>query len=404
MTVTFTPSAARGTVSAPPSKSDAHRALIAAALSDGCVVKNLAFSKDIEATATCLNKMGAVVEKANGGLLFGSLRPENIDNSQVFDCFESGSTLRFLLPLCMLSGKEYTFVGSGRLLARPLSVYEEICRRDGIRFENNGKKITVAGRLKGGDYSVPGNISSQFITGLLFALPLCENDSRLTVTGAFESASYVDITLGVLRRFGIEIGREGNVFSIKGGQTFRADEYTVEGDWSNAAFLDAFNLLGGNVTVTALSPDSAQGDRVYREMFARFGTEKCPVFDLSDCPDLAPLMFSLAAFFGGARFVGTKRLALKESDRGETMKEELSPFGAKLHIFDNEIVVECEELHAPTRALYGQCDHRVVMALSVLCSRFGGTITGAEAVEKSFPDFFSKLKSLTIGLVTDDTQ
>ena len=402
MKVTITKSRAEGTVSAPPSKSVAHRALICAALSGGSVVKNLAFSKDIEATATCLHRMGATVEKAEGGLLFGALDPENTNNSQAFDCIESGSTLRFLLPLCMLSGRECTLIGSERLLSRPLSVYEEICRRDGIAFSNDGKEIKVSGTLKGGEYFVPGDISSQFITGLLFALPLCKKDSTLTVTGRFESASYVDITLDVLSHFGIKIERNGNVFRIMGNQRYSVCDYTVEGDCSNAAFLDGFNLLGGQVEVTGLRDDTLQGDRVYREMFSRLETEQNPVFDLSDCPDLGPVMFALAAANGGARFTGTRRIKIKQRDRGEAMKEELSKFSVKTEIYENEITVS-GGLSAPKEPLCGHNDHRIVMALCLLCSLTGGTVLGAEAVEKSFPDFFEKLQSLKIGLTRDDT-
>lgn len=403
MTVTVKKGRAEGFVTAPPSKSDAHRALISAALSGGCTVKNLAFSKDIEATVTCLHKMGAGVKPAEEGLYIGGLNPENVNNDEVLDCFESGSTLRFLLPLCMLSGKRCILTGSERLLSRPLSVYEDICRRDGIEFSNDGRRITVCGRLAGGDYEVPGDISSQFITGLLFALPLCGRDSRLTVQGRFESASYVDITLNVLARFGVSVTRTGNCFYIPGGQRFTGTEYTVEGDCSNAAFLDGFNLLGGNVTVGGLREETLQGDMVYREMFRRLRCEENPCFDLSDCPDLGPVMFALAAARGGARFVGTRRLKIKESDRGECMRRELAKFGITVIVGENEITVKKGELSAPEVPLCGHNDHRIVMALCLLCTLTGGRVEGAEAVSKSFPDFFKKLQSLKIGIIRNDT-
>ena len=403
MTVKIYPSVASGTVSAPPSKSAAHRALICAALTDGCCVNNIAYSQDIKATLGCLQALGAKIEKNGDAVFLGSLSPENIQDSALLDCFESGSTLRFMLPLCMLAGKEITLCGSERLLSRPLSVYEDICRKDGIDFSNDGKAVRVCGRLKGGEYSVPGDISSQFITGLLFALPLCEKDSVLTVTGSFESASYVDITLSMLSRFTIDIKRDGNVFYIKGGQRYTGCDHTVEGDCSNAAFLDGFNLLGGSVTVEGLSPDTLQGDRVYKDMFGRLEKENTPCFDLSDCPDLAPVMFALAAAKGGAEFTGTKRLKIKESDRAAAMQQELAKFSIEAVVGDNTVSIKCGKITAPRQTLCGHNDHRIVMALALLCSLTGGEIEGAEAVSKSFPDFFTKIELLGIGLEQNGT-
>lgn len=395
MRVNIEPSIAKGDVFVPPSKSMAHRALICAALSQGASIENIAYSKDISATLDCLKNMGAKVEQENNCVKIGGLDPFQIPEETWLYCNESGSTLRFFIPLCMLSGTKIILSGSERLLERPLTIYEDICREKNIFFEKNKDSVTVCGKLTSGNYFVPGDISSQFITGLLLALPLVEGNSVLTVTGKFESASYIDLTLNVMEKFGIEITREENVFYVKGGQQYRSTEYTVEGDCSNAAFLEGFNLLGGEVRVLGLERDTLQGDRVYKEMFDNLknGSRQ---YELSDCPDLAPVMFAMAAYHGGAEFQGTARLRIKESDRASAMAEELAKFGIAVEVFDNSVIVNKGELHAPQEVLYGHNDHRIVMALSLLCSVTGGSIEDAQAVTKSFPDFFERILELGI--------
>ncbi len=402
MTVNIEPSRAKGCVTAPPSKSAAHRALICGALSGCSKINNLALSKDIEATARCLRALGAKIDISGESALVGRLDPLCPDVGDVLFCNESGSTLRFLLPLCMLSDKRITLSGSERLLSRPLSVYEQICREQGIEFIRTENEITVCGRLKGGHYRIPGDISSQFISGLMFALPLLPDDSEIEIVGAFESESYVDMTVDMLKRFSVEVSRNKNTYFIKGGQGYESRTVTVEGDCSNAAFLDGFNLLGGEVTVEGIDPDTLQGDYVYRRMFKELKSGH-RMFDLSDCPDLAPVMFALAAANGGARFSGTRRLKIKESDRGEAMKQELEKLGSEVIIYENEIEVKGRELHTPNLPVCGHNDHRIVMALALLLSVTGGSIEGAEAVQKSFPDFFEKIKTLTIGISSNDT-
>lgn len=395
MRVRIEPSSAVGSVFAPPSKSIAHRALICAALSREASIDNIAYSKDISATMDCLLKMGAQIEQENSSVKIGGLDPFCIPEGCELYCNESGSTLRFFLPLCMLSGTKITLKGSERLFERPLTVYEDICKEKNILFEKNRDSVTVCGKLTGGKYSVPGNISSQFITGLLLALPLVEGDSILTVTGKFESASYIDLTLSAMHKFGVVITRDGNSFYVKGGQSYISTEYAIEGDCSNAAFLEAFNLLGGAVKVLGLEKDTLQGDRVYKEMFEnlRNGIRK---FELSDCPDLAPVMFAMAAYHGGAEFGGTARLRIKESDRAAAMAEELAKFGILVEVFDDSVIVHKGKLHVPQDILYGHNDHRIVMALSLLCSVTGGDIEDAQAIEKSFPDFFERISELGI--------
>ena len=429
MLVRIIPSRAHGTVYAPPSKSVAHRALICGALSKCSTVSGLAWSEDISATCDCLRAMGAKIERlSEDTVAIGGLTLEGISDGAVLPCRESGSTLRFLLPIAMLSRKMVHFTGSARLMERPLGIYEEISTRRGGLFRREGQQITVCGGLSAGDYEVAGNISSQFITGLLLALSLADGESRIRVTEPFESRSYTDITVGVLREFGVPVGCEGNEFVIPSGHEFSDLAYTVEGDCSNAAFLEALAILaqrgnssavsdvvevkegapdrnrteadGRELTVLGVPEDTVQGDRVYYEMLHEMAAGRKD-FDLSDCPDLAPCLFAMAAYFGGAHFTGTARLAIKESDRGAVMAEELACFGAEVTVGANEVTVACEELHAPTRILSGHNDHRIVMALALLCTVTGGEIDGAEAVAKSYPDFFEVIREAGIDCRTE---
>ncbi len=395
MRVTVLPSKAKGTVSAPPSKSMAHRLLIAGALSAGSCIENVAFSQDVLATLDCLEALGAMVTREANRVCIGGLNPYTIPAGTVLPCRESGSTLRFLIPLCLLSGTPVTFTGAGRLLERPLTVYEDLCKDRGFLFQKTDDSLTVCGTLTAGDYRIPGDISSQFITGLLLALSLVKGESRLHITGTFESASYVELTLNALSRFGVTVRREENTYFITGIQSYHPIKLAVEGDCSNAAFLEGFNLLGGDVKVNNLSPKTAQGDWVYRDMYKKLRCG-CRCFDLSDCPDLGPVMFALAAACGGATFTGTVRLRLKESDRIEAMTTELKKFGVTSLVDADTVEILPCDLSTPQEILGGHNDHRVVMALSLLCSITGGTIEGAEAVTKSYPDYFDVIQSLGI--------
>ncbi|MBQ7624766.1 MAG: 3-phosphoshikimate 1-carboxyvinyltransferase [Clostridia bacterium] len=393
MKAVFEKSRAEGCVFAPPSKSVCHRALIAGALSDGSEIKNVAFSKDIEATLSCLRAMGAGVEVSGdavscGGLTRGKTRGE-------LDCGESGSTLRFFIPLCLLRDEEITLTGSARLFERPLSVYEDICARQGLLFRREGSRLTVRGKLEPGEYTVPGDISSQFITGLLFALPLLSGDSFIRITGKTESAAYIDLTLAALSSHGVCAQKREDGFFIPGGQKYEPCGAAVEGDCSNAAFLEAFNETGGSVCVRGISPATLQGDRVYKELFDKIKNKDFPI-DISGCPDLGPVLFAVAAARGEGYFTGTRRLKIKESDRAEAMREELSKLGADVTVKDNDAYIKCGGLRRPATPLSGHNDHRIVMALSVICAETGGEIEGAEAVSKSFPDFFEKIKSVGV--------
>lgn len=395
-------SKAHGTVKAPTSKSMAHRLLICAALSKGkSVISGVTFSQDILATIECLEKLGAKFETAGDVVtVFGTENPI-MQTSEVFDCRESGSTLRFLIPLLLLSDKPQTLCGKGRLMSRSLEVYEDICKKNGLVFENDGQ-IHLCGKLKSGFYAVRGDISSQFITGLLFALCLCEGESRVQIIPPFESASYINMTLSALEKFGVEVFVEDELTLVIGGnQRYFPQCLEVEGDYSGAAFLDALGSVGGDVTVTGLDSESLQGDRIYKKYFTLLSYGS-PNLDVSDCPDLAPILMTLACAQNGAKLKGTRRLKIKESDRGVVMARELRKFGADIEVLENEIIVHKAKLHCPNELLCGHNDHRIVMSLAVLCCLYGGTIDDAQAVSKSFPDFFETLKKLSVEVEIND--
>ena len=393
MIATWKPSALAGTVEAPPSKSMAHRYLIGAALSGRvCTFTGIDSSEDILASMDCLRALGAEVTMDEDLV---TVAPGNFPQADepVLPCRESGSTLRFFLPLALCLGKPVTFRGSRRLLERPLGIYEDLCREQGFLFRNDGEEITVCGNLKSGSYTLRGDVSSQFITGMLFALVYLNADSTLRIIPPFESRSYVDLTISALREFGADIAfTDGNTIAIR-KQQLSAFSGKVEGDYSNAAFLEAFNHLGSRICVENLNPMSLQGDRVYRDYFRKIG-DGTPTLDISDCPDLGPVLFALAAMKGGAVFTGTDRLKIKESDRGQAMHDELQKLGGGLKFGENTVTVPKQQLQYRGVPLCGHNDHRIVMALSVILSQTGGELHGAEAVRKSYPGFFRELQKL----------
>ena len=395
--VTVRPSRLRGSITAPPSKSMAHRHLVCASFAEGTsTIDNIDLSEDIRATIACCESLGARIDISDGKAVVqgAGLPAENAGVTRRFDCNESGSTLRFMIPPALLLGSSAVFTGSRTLLSRPLSVYEDLFERTGMVFDRTETEITVYGTLKPGTFEIPGDISSQFVSGLLFALPLLDGDSRIVITGAIESRPYIDMTLCALSQAGIEARWESDSeIIVPGTQKYRPFDVRVEGDWSNAAFFLAMDTFGSGIEVDGLDSDSLQGDRECTAFFHAL-MDGFAAIDISACPDLGPVLFAVAAGHHGGRFTGTDRLKIKESDRGEAMCAELEKFGISTQAGDDCITVFGGDLQKPVLALEGHNDHRIVMALTVLLLQTGGTIDGACAVNKSFPDFFGRLAQL----------
>ncbi len=396
MNIEIFPSKASGCAKAPASKSYAHRMLIAAALSQGISkIEDIGINDDILATASCLKEMGAQIDFCGTTATVKGIDLNSKKEKMSLFCNESGSTLRFLIPLSYLISKTTVFTGAGRLMERPQSVYEELFTLKGCKFDKTSDTLITEGKLVSGVYELRGDVSSQFITGLLFALPLLEGDSEIHLSTPLQSAPYIDITTDVLNRFGVKIETTEKGWYIKGSQQYKVQNVCCEGDWSNTAFIDAFNLAGGSVTVTGLNDESCQGDKIYREYYERLQTDT-PILDISDCVDLGPVLMACAALKNGAVLTGTNRLKIKESDRGEAMKQELLKFGVVAEIGDDFVKIPKSELKTPIEPLCCHNDHRIAMSLAVLCSVTGGVLKDAKCVNKSYPDFFGAIKNLGI--------
>lgn len=402
MKATIIPGKAEGTVLAPPSKSMAHRMLMGAGLSEGIsVIQNIDLSEDIKATLGILEALGSEYSIEGRTVTMKGIGGKKIEVSRVLDTKESGSTLRFFIPILLSGGGKSKLTGAKSLFSRPLGIYEEICKEQGIFFQKTEDSLEIEGQLKAAHYKVPGNISSQFITGLLYALPLLKGDSVLEVIPPVESKAYIEMTLEALETYGIQVDRKENTYYIAGDQKYHAVNGMVEGDYSNAAFLDAFNLIGGHVQVEGLKEDSLQGDKIYRSYYQALLSDN-PVMDLAECPDLGPILIGMAAANGGAIFTGTRRLKIKESDRGTVMAEELKKFGIRVEVLENQIVVYPGRLQEPKETLDSHNDHRIAMTLATLCTLTGGTIDGCMAVNKSFPGYYDTIQKLGIQVKIED--
>ena len=394
MRIEFKPGRLQGNIEAPPSKSMAHRYLISSALSkEICQISGVDFSDDILATIDCLKALGADITIQGDNVCINPNKfLQDVDNS-VLDCRESGSTLRFFIPLTLCLGKKIKLCGSTRLFERPLDVYEELCREKQFIFDKYENSVVVCGKLESGTYKIRGDISSQFITGLLFALIYMREDASIEIIPPFESRAYVDMTIDALNLFGADIKFTDEYhISIK-KSVMKGFSGSVEGDYSNAAFLDAFNYIDSDVKVANLNPESLQGDKVYAIYFKEI-SKGVPTIDISNCPDLGPVLIALAALNHGAVLKGTDRLKIKESDRGKAMHMELTKLGGGLIMEDDSIIVPKQELKDKGFMLDGHHDHRIVMALSLVLSKTGGTLEGAEAVKKSYPEFFDDIEKL----------
>ena len=399
MRAVIKPTRAEGSIMAPPSKSMAHRYMIAAALANGeSIIDNINYSEDVLATIDCIRALGAeVIEDGEQLHIIG--RGISAGGKVRFSCRECGSTLRFMVPIAMLRAEESILTGSETLMGRPMSVYENIADSQDLLYRKDKEGITVKGVLSAGSYFVPGNISSQFISGLLFALPNLENDSTICLIPPVDSRSYIDLTIGALKRFGVEVvWTDETTLHIKGSQNYKPANVTVEGDFSNGAFLEVYNTIEGQVTVNGLDENSEQGDRVYLDYFKRL-CEGRATLDISNCPDLGPVLFVVAATHYGGDFTGTRRLAIKESDRGRVMCEELAKFGIDSRQEEDSIHIESGELKTPKEILHGHNDHRIVMSLVTLLTITGGEVDDAHAVNKSFPDYYDRIRKLGIDVL-----
>ena len=409
MNVTITPTKLKGSVVIPPSKSLAHRAIICACLARGkSVISNVALSDDIIATIECMRNLGAKIDVKDGALEIEG-NTEKISSSLTFDCKESGSTLRFILPIALaLNDGKNIFVGRGKLGERPMTIYRDICKEQGVEYidkslsnDNHFLDLSVQGKLKSGEYRVNGGVSSQFITGLLFSLPLLGGDSKIIIEGPLQSVGYLHLTLSALKNFGIEIGydEDGGVFYINGGQQYRAQDYYVEGDYSQAAFYQVANYLGSDVTMLGLNEDSLQGDKVIVDFMRKLKTagdgEKL-TFDGSNCPDIIPV-FALACCLrqGHTDIVNVSRLKIKECDRLSATAQELGKLGAKIAQGEDFLSIDgVNKLSGGIVDSHG--DHRMAMMLSIASTSADGKVTvlGAQSVSKSYPNFFDHFVSL----------
>ena len=382
----------KGSVKLPPSKSAAHRALICSFLAGGGSVNGLIESNDMKATVGALEAIK--------------------NDSETVDCIESGSTLRFLIPVAAVLGKETTFVGSGRLPQRPLDEYTKLLPKHGVNVKTSGGlPYSISGKLRAGHYEIAGNVSSQYITGLLLALPLADGDSALNITTALESKPYVDMTIQIMEAFGVFVRETDFGYLIKGNQHYKKIDFNVESDWSQAAFFMAAGAIASDITIEGINPDSLQGDKAVCDVMKTFGADvtigadsvRCradqllgTVIDAHDIPDMVPAIAVTAAFAQGETIIkGAARLRYKESDRLKSVADNLRLMGAEVEEMEDGLVIHGGK-QLKGAALKGCNDHRIVMAFTVAASFAKGssTIDDAESINKSYPTFFEDFNSL----------
>lgn len=415
-----------GAVTLPPSKSAAHRALLCAALSKGtCKVTPIDDSRDMEATLNAIKALGCNADFDRSGKCVSFGPGLGAAQNGEIDCLESGSTLRFLIPIAAALGGTWRFTGSGRLPQRPMGVYEELLPAHGVAFcklsSPDSLPLELSGKLTAGRFQLPGNISSQFVTGLLFALPLLEGESEISLTTALESRGYVDLTLAVLKDFGIEVRPTASGWKVPGGQAYRAREYTVEGDWSQAAFflcMAALSPEGKEVLLHGLAADSRQGDKACVSLFEGFGLKtewqgavlkawnpnahepfgglRGQTIDASQIPDMVPALAVCAALSEGeTKITGAGRLRLKESDRLSAIEHAVNLLGGRCVSDADSLTIQ--GVPAFTGGIVpGENDHRIVMSLAAAALRCQGGIkvTDEHSIQKSYPGFFTDFEQL----------
>ena len=400
MNVTVAPGKLSGLVTPPTSKSQGHRLLLAAALAQGeSVICGLSPSGDIEATTNCIRALGAQVDKRVDGLhVVGCGGKGDREKPLFFDCGESGSTLRFLIPIALAVAGGGSFTGHGRLMERPLKPYFDIFQEKDIYYARFEDKAGLEGELTPGEYKLPGDVSSQFVTGLLYALPLLDGDSRIVITTPLESRAYVDMTLDALAQFGVTASWAGEqTLLVPGNQHYRPANVSVEGDWSQAAFWLAARTLGSDVEVLGMDSGSRQGDKciaAWCEQLAQGGDVE---LDVSQCPDLVPALGAMAAVRRGTtRIVNAARLRIKESDRLTAVAQVLNAMGAQVAELPDGLVIEGQESLTGGVEIDSYNDHRIAMMAAVTATRCRQpvTISGAECVNKSYPAFWDDYENL----------
>lgn len=407
-----------GEVKIPPSKSMAHRAIICASLSDGVsTITNIDYSDDIIATITGMEKFGAKIVKDEDKLtVYGIFRNEvKRDTERTVECNESGSTLRFLVPISLLFDGKTRFIGKGNLGKRPLETYFEIFRKQGIEYSNkeNILDLIVEGNLKSDEFYLTGNVSSQFITGLLFTLPLLKEDSKIIITTPLESKGYIDLTIDCMKEFGVIIENKNyQEFVIKGNQKYEAKNYKVEGDYSQAAFYLCANALGNDVELADLNKNSLQGDKEIIDILSRMGVKcefdknlkckklgelKSTVIDASQCPDIIPVVSLVASLSKGrTEIINAKRLRIKECDRLHAVYTELTKLGAKIVEKEESLIIDGVKELTGGVEVWSYKDHRIAMTLAIagtICKE-PIVIKDYECVAKSYPNFFEDYKML----------
>ena len=413
----ITPSKLSGEVKIPPSKSMAHRAIICAALSDGLsIIENIDYSDDIIATIEGMKALGASIVKYDDYLEIVGIYKSNKENNEfrIINCNESGSTLRFLVPISMLFSGKSKFVGKGNLGKRPLTTYYNIFENQGIEYscEEGNLNLIINGKLKPGNFKVEGNVSSQFITGLLFTLPLLNSDSKITITTKMESKGYIDLTLQVLKLYGIEIvNHEYKQFIVRGRQEYKARDYRVESDFSQAAFYLVAGALGNDVTLLDLNLDSLQGDKATIDFLKQMNCEivendegikvvshglKATTVDASQCPDVIPVVsLALALASGHSEVINAGRLRIKECDRLQATVEELNKL--KAHAVEHESSMELDGVETLTGGnVSSHDDHRMAMMLAIASTvcKEPVIIDNKECVKKSYPSFWEDFEML----------
>ncbi len=415
MRVRITPSTLSGNISIPSSKSMAHRAIICASLANGkSVVSNITYSKDIEATLSCMESLGAKIQKLETSCIIEGTDIFSQIGNRICDCNESGSTLRFLIPMASCIQGRVTFLGQGRLLERPMDVYEKIFKEQNLFFKQTKEQLEVKGPLSFQEYELRGDISSQFISGLLFILPLLKGDSKLSILPPFESKSYVDLTISMLKEFGIRILEiDETTYYVPGHQIYQAKDVCVEGDFSQMAFFACASCLNHEINCLNMNLDSLQGDKAILSILEKAGctfknengitvSTIRPIgqtIDVSNCPDLGPILCVLAAYSKKeTKIINAARLRMKESDRIEAMECELKKWNVDIQSEEDSITIQGKDSYFQKEVvhIHGHNDHRIVMAMTIfgLCANSISIIEDAQAISKSYPSFFDDIQRL----------